>query len=195
MLDILEEAKKRMTPLFPTASEAWNANTSLRATTLDKNDPIEAINLFRALQWDNMLPAALYLACQLPARTLLLGAPRADGTLEKLSAADVERCVNLHRACVEASVAAHDAVFPVEGKNRCGGWFRGCHARMATDGLSVRDKALHGDPLGDTLRLELETIVGNSGGKICTTCLQAARQTERKHREEFWCSLLARTVE
>ena len=79
MRDILEEAKKRMMPLFPTASEAWNANTSLRATTLDKNDPIEAINLFRTIQYDDMLPGAFFLAAQLTAHARNPGGHTARG--------------------------------------------------------------------------------------------------------------------
>ena len=49
MPSILGESEKRMQLLFPTSSQAWNTNASLRASMLRKDDPIEAINLFRAL--------------------------------------------------------------------------------------------------------------------------------------------------
>ena len=175
--------------LFPTSSQAWNTNASLRASMLRKDDPIEAINLFRTLQWHNMLPTALYLASQLPIHTLLYGARRADGILETLDFADIERCVTLHRACINAYTAAYDLVFPVVQKSYCVGWFRECHTQMAVEGAKVRHKALEGDPLGETLAQEIERIVGNSGGRVCAKCRKEAGRTESSHREGFWYAL------
>ena len=67
---------------------------------MPSSEPIEAINLFRTLQWDDMLPGMFYFAVQLPKRAFLEGAPRADCTLEKLSAAGVAHFIELRAACV-----------------------------------------------------------------------------------------------
>ena len=179
-----------MMPLFPPASEAWNANMSLRANTLDESDPIEAINLFRALGWDDMLPAAFYLACQLPMTKLLHGVRRADGTLEKLSSADVERCIMLHRACVQASGAAHVAIFESGASSSCNlSWFSVCRKPLRDAGAKWKAEALHGEPLGKRLREMIGTTEKECNGRICAECFKESRKKEKGLRDEFWQSL------
>ena len=67
---------------------------------MPSSEPIEAINLFRTLQWDDMLPGMFYFAAQLPKDAFLEGALRADGTLKKLSAAEVAYFIELRAVCI-----------------------------------------------------------------------------------------------
>lgn len=57
------------------------------------SEAIEAYNLFQTSQQTRMLPMALYMCCHIPIPHLLEGFERADGTLEQLSPADLQRCL------------------------------------------------------------------------------------------------------
>ena len=67
--------------------------------------PIEAVNLFRALDRPDMLVTALYACCQLPARAVVQGTERADGVVECLAPADLEVCWELRKTLTARDAA------------------------------------------------------------------------------------------
>ncbi|KAH9833970.1 uncharacterized protein C8Q71DRAFT_154717 [Rhodofomes roseus] len=57
-------------------------------------DAIAAVNIARLTETLSMLPSALFFCCLLKTETLINGHPRADGTLDCLSPADVIKCID-----------------------------------------------------------------------------------------------------
>ena len=88
------------------------------------------------------------------------------------------------------SLAAHSRAFdtgPDAKKDLC----RACRApggAVQDAEARLRDKALHGDPLGPALR---ESIAGLSTApfKVCETCVGAIKAREEASRRDLWARL------
>ncbi|KAI0750287.1 hypothetical protein C8Q80DRAFT_1253789 [Daedaleopsis nitida] len=186
---------------FPATFDLWAQHEQARAErhTMCPEDALEAVNLFRALGWNDMLPAALYIcASQLAPGTLLRGHPRADGTLEGLSTDDAARCVALQRTLVGESAAMAAALYALRPGKTCRNdrWFASntCKATLVAESASrVQDTgALSGDPLGGHLRGRIAEW--EDKGSVCAECARALREREDVLRREFWSKLPALCV-
>ncbi|KAI0750335.1 hypothetical protein C8Q80DRAFT_1270061 [Daedaleopsis nitida] len=136
------------------------------------NDAIEAVNLFRTVSWSDTLPSAIYLCCQLPPAVLLSGHPRADGTLERLSNADVELYWTLQKRFITQARAIATKVFACEPKS----------ARAHAE----KDDAWQADPLGG-LRL---TRRKHLYGSVCAECARTLDERAEVEGKAYWEELV-----
>ncbi|KAJ8469397.1 hypothetical protein ONZ51_g9012 [Trametes cubensis] len=74
----------------PVSERSW----STEVLSLRRKDPIIAVNLFRTINAQDKLLAALYMCTELDNDDLLTGTTRVDGLAEKLSANDLARCLD-----------------------------------------------------------------------------------------------------
>ncbi|RPD82271.1 hypothetical protein L226DRAFT_607426 [Lentinus tigrinus ALCF2SS1-7] len=95
--ELLAGACGRLASVFSADFDQWRitCGASNSLVSLEPTDAIEAFHLFRLIDRTDMIPTALYACCQLPFQDLLQGVMRADGTLEKLSSEDLERCLSV----------------------------------------------------------------------------------------------------
>ena len=84
---LLTTATSSLKRIFPSSLELWDNRPSKV-----RDHSLEAVNLFRLLDRPDMLVSALYDCCRCPARTIVRGTLRADGTRECLTPEDVELC-------------------------------------------------------------------------------------------------------
>ncbi|KAM5535545.1 hypothetical protein V8D89_010789 [Ganoderma adspersum] len=82
-------------------------------------DAVEALNLFRLLGREDMIPVALYACCQLSVTTLIPGIKRADGTCEQLSSDDLQLCLAGREALTSAYAWRMFRVFNVKPNDKC----------------------------------------------------------------------------
>ncbi|GBE82858.1 hypothetical protein SCP_0412450 [Sparassis crispa] len=95
MTTLRDGALERLKTCFPADFEEWCEldEDGSAYVTMKPEDAIAAVNLAHLTQTDSVLPSALYGCCSLDTHTLLHGMLRTDGSSEKLSQEDLERCV------------------------------------------------------------------------------------------------------
>ncbi|KAH9945916.1 uncharacterized protein BXZ73DRAFT_95437 [Epithele typhae] len=195
IFSILNQCLEHLEAFFPSTIDDWDKHESLRAPSSRSFSPqnaIEAVILLRSLPPTGpagaMLPAAYYLAAQLPSIVISTGARRVDGTLETLAQPDLDHVYALQKELVVDAVDAHSAVYKGVPEGCKAGLFRSCRAGLERAEKDFRRAAVHGDPLGDALRLE---IVGLAGDKyrVCGPCIAALWKREGESRKKIWDKL------
>ncbi|KAL6298835.1 hypothetical protein BKA93DRAFT_713268, partial [Sparassis latifolia] len=96
--DLRADGLARIKRVFTDNFDMWDSHSRsgtmgtelLRLTRLDA---MSAVNLARIANAPSLLPVALYYCCQLDIYELCRGVPRADGTTERLSSEDMDRCI------------------------------------------------------------------------------------------------------
>ena len=196
---VLAEATLRLQQLFPPTFDILEETEDVRAAAerVRPHDAIEAVNLFHTLgsggadgaQAGDMLPAALYLCCQLEPGQLLRGHQRADGTLERLAMDDVERCWKLQQTLAEKTTAMAEQLclgaswvgYAEKKWCRC---FRGSDKGVPWRWLTeVRGS----DPLGRMVRDQLRWAERKFN--VCEKCMSTLRESERMTRAAYWAEL------
>ncbi|KAH9829564.1 uncharacterized protein C8Q71DRAFT_863137 [Rhodofomes roseus] len=88
--DLLKDSLAEIERYYPAKFESWDT----RAIPCADGHAIIAVNLARLTGTTSLLPAALYCCCQMNARELMDGYERSDGTVDRLSKEDLERCID-----------------------------------------------------------------------------------------------------
>ncbi|KAM5544906.1 hypothetical protein V8D89_001804 [Ganoderma adspersum] len=195
---VLAEATLRLQQLFPPTFDIWDATEDVRAAAerVRPHDAIEAVNLFHTLgsgadgaQAGNVLPATLYLCCQLAPGQLLRGHRRADGTLERLTMDDVECCWKLQQTLTEKTTAMAeqlclDALWVAYAEKKRCKCFRGSDKGVPWRWLTeVRGS----DPLGRMVRDQLRWAERKFN--VCEKCMSTLQECERMIRAAYWVEL------
>ena len=192
---------------FPSTFAEWEARLGARLST---EDAVEAINVFRAIGDDDTTTAhmrvVLYaLACSggLSYRALLHGTRRRDGVLETLRKEDIERCVLLMEVLAEKSVWMATRLFEGEASVDCRGADGQCDARISETHTAIiydddDDEWVGADPLGESMRAQIDSMALEMGRGICGICAGMLCERDRELRRELWeemPTLLARVEE
>ncbi|OJT14406.1 hypothetical protein TRAPUB_9047 [Trametes pubescens] len=167
---IFTAAIKRLKAVFTDDFQAWRAHEG-RTTPLVKftrNDAIEAVNLFRKSNQARLLPSALYMCCSLSVHTLLHGAQRADGTVEKLALNDLERCLVAQQKIEARSTAFNHRMLDFSDPAR-----PACVARDSPTCSTRLPQLLRG--LGDAVG----ALGGDAGASTRQQCLRVFVETHR----------------
>ena len=177
---------------FPSTFAEWEARLGAR---LSAEDAVEASNVFRAIGDDDTttthMLVVLYVACRLPYRALLRGIRRRDGVLETLRKEDVERCVLLREALVEKSVWMAARLFEGEASVDCRGVPGQCEAMISETHTAIiydddNDEWVGTDPLGESMRAQIDSMELERGRGICGICAGMLCERDRELRRELW---------
>ncbi len=103
---IVEEALRRLQTVFTPDFSIWETHQGTSNATVKHlpDNAIEAANLFLLTGRTDMLTTAFYMCGDLSVESLMNGVTRADGTPERLSPSDVQRCLTAQMALIK-----HDA--------------------------------------------------------------------------------------
>ena len=186
---IFEMATRSLRQMFPGELALWeDQSRNIRGHA------VEAVNLFRLLNEPHMLVPALYECSLLSSREVFRGTPRADGTLERLTPADMELCWDMHHslmaqdACMVARFLAPFRASPgsaCQSPDEC--------ARIIEEELlsEERDDAtcipveyVRGNPLYSYYVERINSALSNKG--VCEWCMKELLHRERNSREEIW---------
>jgi len=180
--------RSRLKPIYSddfetfSASHMLNARPSVRRE--EGRDDIAMVHLARLAHDEHMLPAALYLCCQLPVHSLLKGVPRPDGTVELLSAEDIERCIEARSGLARASDYILSSMLQ---KGRVGDCQQRCADSLdrALEQVGLREfQTSNHDPLRSSGRSALTL-------DVCIRCDAALKEKELQARRDVWRDLPA----
>ncbi|KAH9833976.1 uncharacterized protein C8Q71DRAFT_725213 [Rhodofomes roseus] len=104
-----DDAVKRIQSCFSHDFDVWAKAAAARGSNLVSyrdTDAIAAVNIARLTDTYNILPSALYTCCQLKSKDLLNGVPQANGTIERLTQADLLRCLKARKKFVHDRVVS-----------------------------------------------------------------------------------------
>ncbi|KAH9925148.1 uncharacterized protein B0H18DRAFT_389171 [Fomitopsis serialis] len=189
--DYLEELER----YFPDTLDAWEKRVQLMNPALAY--AIVAVNLARLTDTLSLLPAALYLCCQLEPNQLLEGYVRSDGTADTLSPDDVERCIGARsKLCSLYVLSLLKSTFvPIMANNEC----LGPGGRCNTSIHSIITRCI-GDSIeageGDAL-LSWDKLIRSYEAKkqprsqypLCAFCVKVLLRRERRRRIDLWSEL------
>ncbi|TFK79551.1 hypothetical protein K466DRAFT_668082 [Polyporus arcularius HHB13444] len=157
----------------------------------DNTNAIEAVNAIRLAGKVHLLPGALYMCAQLRPSTLLAGTTRADGTPEKLGAADLLLCFEMKERLRKAEAriavqwAAQDHV-----ESRCKNFGDHCdrtrHELLKEACRNIHNN-LRGDPLHGGVITRLHEV--DDGWQLCSHCHDAMTWEVRGLRRALWNKL------
>ena len=171
--------------LFPNTIQKWQAVRPIRYSVR----AIAAVNLARLTSTPSVLPSALYECCQLSGETLLAGTTHPDGTEEKLSPADLARCLAaLPQLGQSQSNIAHTAFENDRCKRTvCTSVLKRLRLRAASYAASPSRRA---DTLMDWDAF-VDTHVPGPGepDRLCGDCVKSVRATVKTMRKEWWVGL------
>lgn len=189
--DLLSGACGRLASVFSADFDQWRitCGASNSLVTLEPTDAIEAFHLFRLVDHTHMIPTALYACCQLHLRHLLQGVIRADGTLEKLSLEELERCLSV-REFLTTSYAWMTLTFldvdPAKGCTR---------RALCTSGIQkIKLGPMSGPDICQGTKLlsdffsDLATSM-EADGFICGQCLDLLRRRQEDLLRKIWRDL------
>ena len=158
---------------------------------LDPSFSIAVVNLARLTNTPSLLPLALY-HCAYLGSDVLDGWAREDGTLERLSDADLRRCVDgraalAHEHAVFIFSVFHDTVCgAAAGCTRPGlcsaGLRNGQRALVCLEGLAARYHMLHHS------WVEAVTTLGD-GKNVCAGCAREMLERTRKEQRRIFDKL------
>lgn len=184
--DLREHGVTRLKTAFTDDFELWNSRTSFStaAIHLSENDYIPAVNLARLIGATYLLPVAFYLCCQLSTAQLLQGTPRPDGTTARLTADDLERCIEGKHKLVQDNTLGNAKIFARAAANCT----TSCDHRLL--GLIMHR---HWLPDASTLANAdafIERLCMDE--RLCGECGRHMKAVHLQHRRDAW-NLLPRT--
>ncbi|KAH9932318.1 uncharacterized protein B0H18DRAFT_987551 [Fomitopsis serialis] len=170
---------------------------SLRRPSLQSpHHSITAVNLARLTETSSILPLALYDCCQLPVETLLNGHTYPGGRVEKLSADDVQRCI---QALSVLGVQRTLAIVKSMDLSACG---YSCRFECADHVSAIKTELLEDlkspgcrHPLCSWARFmgqynrDMTSNVKNSAHPMCPRCIKTVIQSHGQVLLECWKNL------
>lgn len=154
------------------------------------SDAVEAVNLFRTIGRQEMLPVALYLCSVLPNSTLVRGDVRGDGSQEQLSPDDMVRCLEGRDQLCRQGTRFFYAVFGAEVAQNCTTPDR-CALFVQAWQRQLRSPQFEG-MLGHTVLHEfcLPLIEATrKTGELCTHCLERLTTSHEQLQRDIWRKL------
>lgn len=157
-------------------------------------DDLEVINLARLTGRSELLPIALYHACQLPLSQIIHGASRSpEGNLVRLSPSDVERCVQARERLLRESLRiAHHVVARARPSPDCNGRGR-CAAMLEGMSASVFVKLFEWVTIAPLAHFDeqLSAVAGSAYWKdVCSKCQGAIFDAHTSKQRDMWGRLL-----
>lgn len=190
---IYDECIRRLKTIFTTDFSIWLQHQGLSTPnlTLHPGNAVEAVNLFRVIGRTEMLPTALYACGRLSVGELLSGSARADGTVEKLGAADLERCIHTKIQLVKYDAQIAARFFDAEPPSSC----TCLSAAARRTALQVRARAnvtdyptlLDADPLSKYFSEVAEDLAEDA--VICRRCADMLKGYHFALRQRIWRQL------
>ena len=183
---ILEAVTSSLKRIFPSKLDLWDDLPSEI-----ENQALEAVNLFRLLDRPDMLVPALYDCCRLPARTVVRGAPRADGTHECLAPEDVELCWDVRCALVkrDAHVTLRSMRMFWPATCECAEGAEECTRKIENYLQIYRENVdiVDDNPLDDSFTDSAEELMEDYG--VCESCAEELDKRAESLRREVWDDL------
>ncbi|KAI0788374.1 hypothetical protein C8Q74DRAFT_1367103 [Fomes fomentarius] len=190
---IYDECIRRLKTIFTTDFSIWQQHQGLSTSnlTVHPGNAVEAFNLFRVIGRTEMLPTALYACGRLSVSELLSGSARADGTVEKLGSADLERCMQTRIQLVKYDAQIAARFFDAQPPSSC--ICPSTAARSAT--LQSRARAavtdyptlLDAEPLSKHFSEVAEDLAED--GVICRGCADMLKGYHFALRQRVWWQL------
>ncbi|KAI0938373.1 hypothetical protein AcV5_000067 [Taiwanofungus camphoratus] len=188
--DLRDDALARMKSWFTDDFSVWSDLTKFdgnAAIQCEPSDAIEAVNLARHTQTDSMLPAALYLCCQLPTRLLLQGVTRADGSVERLSQEDQERCFDARSRLVLRRLTANDCIYSLDVCDACKD-NSACKAELGTMSAVVNEEDVCRE-VYDYSVLHSSRPYIEARSSLCQECRDFVKSRDLEERRKIWNKL------
>ncbi|KAH9930229.1 uncharacterized protein B0H18DRAFT_993886 [Fomitopsis serialis] len=193
---LYSEALPRLQNLFPVNHQFkwqyWSPPVDMVESTNGPARLMRLINVARSMKTPEltaMLPLLFYLGAQLSVDELLDGAPRVDGTIERLQPHDARICINGRASLVSANSFATRCFRP-----RTQSLIPGCStqyecytalATMVSDALK-EDFFASSDPLRDlTVWFEKRNLRWH----LCKPCAEHILKNHRDARTAIWVGL------
>ncbi|TFK84644.1 hypothetical protein K466DRAFT_496187 [Polyporus arcularius HHB13444] len=192
---ILDEALRRLNTVYTSDFATWDENEggSTALITVRVADGIEAVNLFLLVGRKDMLVAAFYMCGLLDVDHLIDGIPRADGTLERLSTYDLQRCLTAQMALVKHDARILAELLHTDAPADCTCPSKDFRRTLLDARHADVVSALHDilDPLPIHSTYGVETIDDLEAEGLCDTCGEALRAHHTALRRDLWGRLPA----
>ncbi|KAH9835443.1 uncharacterized protein C8Q71DRAFT_765904 [Rhodofomes roseus] len=186
--DLLDDALKRLRRFFPPRFVEMNSSDH----PVQPLHAIAVVNLARLTEKKYFIPSALYYCCMLNAHTLLHGSSRSDGTVDRLSDDDLERCIHgkavlagqlaLSRSSILCPLASEACATP----DKCAFAIILLHVKLAggSRGAGATDAL-------ESWRKDIDRGLGvvREQSYVCTTCVMMLYKREILERKKVWLKL------
>ncbi|KAI0688696.1 hypothetical protein C8T65DRAFT_589292 [Cerioporus squamosus] len=185
---ILEEALRRLNTVFSSDLSTWDKHIEgATAVKLRPEYAVEAVNLFVLTGRTDMLATAFYMCGLVDIDDLVSGVTRADGTLERLSTHDLQRCLTGRMVLLKHDAQFLAELFSVDAPDDC-----------TCPSEEVRKTALevgYADivsQLPDVLdelpvhRHSYTDVIDDMHAGLCTACVNAMKAYHNDLRQDLW---------
>ncbi|KAH9925125.1 uncharacterized protein B0H18DRAFT_877402 [Fomitopsis serialis] len=200
---LLDRSLRILDQYYPSSYTSWDEAVTCLEDDWDPTRAITGVKLARLTGSMNMLPAALYMCCQLDGRVLLEGRNRPDGSVDTLSPEDLALCINgKTKLCTYFSEVLFQIFAPITGprskpclasKGRCARSIGHIQAAF----FSFSDEP-SGQGQCDILRSWCDAIKDLTGTRnevldepLCRACIDSLCARAETLREESWLVLPA----
>ncbi|KAH9922083.1 uncharacterized protein B0H18DRAFT_1019051 [Fomitopsis serialis] len=181
----------RMRSCFPTSLETWDAvNRDLGSPVMEfcRKDAITAVNVARLTETDSMLPSALLTCCLMETECILNGVRRIDGTLDRLSPANIIMCLDARQTLLHKAFSTRmEILLPLAASPQCN--FDQCRRMLQTVQmmhLHTRPKHLVRDVFSSSEGL-ISLVQTHEG--VCAVCADTWYKAEEQARRQLWIDL------
>ncbi|KAI0731766.1 hypothetical protein C8Q72DRAFT_751762, partial [Fomitopsis betulina] len=188
MRRILDHALARLRSFFGDDESQWRdafRRQASRSIKVNAEDAIVAVKLAHLTRSFSLLPTALYACCQLPSPTLLCGVFRWDtsGTVEKLSADDIVRCMDSREALTRLNLLSTFQVWNPRVSHMCVDTAN-CLATLEHQTRAIRE----GSALNQyTLSATTCEVLGDVC--LCVACEEMLRKRLERAQRRHWADL------
>ncbi|KAH9843849.1 uncharacterized protein C8Q71DRAFT_719532 [Rhodofomes roseus] len=205
--DLVSSALSRLKTCFSTSFDMYCTAITAggsEAMSFSSEDAMATVNLARLIGEDanTILPSALYTCCQLPAEVLAHGVSSGSRDVQKLSDADLERCIDARARLAALALSStirrlqptsdfpDDPVAQKEGGASCTQAF--CPSYLAAAVSRVLLGTLGLPRLSGALD-SIDWFVANAvrGGLLCRVCTESVKDQDRRERLRIWRMLPA----
>jgi len=193
--DLLHDALDCLSTCFSDIFATWAAaheGMGSPRMSFDWKDAIAVVNIARLTDTASMLPAALYMCCQLDTDTILNGAVQKNGTVERLSAGDTMGCLDARKTLVHDNIISAFRIFSPTTSDECTSP-TDCIAHLTVllqDHITYEGGSDNYTCLSDWIPY-LQTSMEHSQtyDALCTYCTSMVRVRSREQRADIWMRL------
>ncbi|KAH9829565.1 uncharacterized protein C8Q71DRAFT_911796 [Rhodofomes roseus] len=189
--DLLDDSLEEIQKYFPSTFWAWER----RKKTPKLGHAIIAVNLARLTDTTSILPAALYVCCQMGGSQIIRGMVRRDGVVETLASDDVERCID---GKIQLSIRASGFIHEVFSRWKTAHFVNGsvdsgatrcCRSATSLQAQCYQNTVGLSNLLGS--RGSSIRAAGSAGGstRLCARCISLMCEKEANLREALWSEL------
>ncbi|KZT64426.1 hypothetical protein DAEQUDRAFT_732659 [Daedalea quercina L-15889] len=191
IMDLLEDSMREFKCYFPVDFKSWDTKYELPKPI----HPVVAVNLARLTNTPSILPAALYLCCQMDGAELSSCAYTGDSR-NAVSQVDLARCINgKAKLCTRAAHMIREIFAPIENAS-CSVSDNRCKLSLSEKQLEWSNASeLDGrdcDLLrswGSYIRRHDRKIRPKPASPMCASCIAALCQREKAVRKGLWSDL------